>query len=209
MGHKIKRGQIITGYPALAKKLGLSVRNVRTAFSHLKSTGEVTVNRQSKFSIVTIKNYDQYQVNDSQADSQVTVNRQSSDNKQEGKNERMKEERNKNRGLSVSPEFGAFLERCRSRNVECAIAQPRYEEMREEFATKLMWWKEVSKCIDWMYDKGNKKITAQRLRSWMRKSVEFGKEKELKLKQEYRDKNSSGPKQDVKPKLMPVWEPPL
>lgn len=77
---KVPRGSLVTSYQSLAAETGLSVRNVRTALEHLKSTGEVTVNRQSKFSVVTIKNYCQYQSGDTVTDNQVTVNRQTTDN---------------------------------------------------------------------------------------------------------------------------------
>lgn len=80
----IQRGEVATSYEAIAKKLNLSVRNVRTALNHLKSTGEVTSKSYSKFQVITIVNYDSYQ-NSRQAkrqsgDSQVTGNCQSSDN---------------------------------------------------------------------------------------------------------------------------------
>jgi len=94
-GHDIPAGSIITGYPALAKQLNLTVRNVRTAISHLKTTGEVTVKVTSKFSIVTIVNWGEYQSGDRLADRQVTGKRQASDRQvtpsKEGKKERKKE----------------------------------------------------------------------------------------------------------------------
>ena len=78
-GITVPRGSMVTSYQTLAAETGLSVRNVRTALEHLKSTGEVTVNRQAKFSVVTIKNYCQYQSGDTVTDNQVTVNRQTTD----------------------------------------------------------------------------------------------------------------------------------
>ena len=57
-GIKLKRGQLITSYPKLAEKCSLSVQEIRTAFNHLKSTGDITVKTTSKFSIVTVNNYD-------------------------------------------------------------------------------------------------------------------------------------------------------
>lgn len=72
----IKRGERVISYPKLSAELGLSERNVRTAIKHLKETGEVTVRSHSKFSVVTINNYNQYQ----SSDRQLTDNRQASDN---------------------------------------------------------------------------------------------------------------------------------
>ena len=60
-GIPVRRGEILTGYPALAEELGLSVQNVRTAINHLKSTGEITVNAYPKGSLIVIENYEKYQ----------------------------------------------------------------------------------------------------------------------------------------------------
>ncbi len=80
MGIEVPRGSLITSYPKLSTQLGITVRQIRTALKHLKSTGEVTVKTYSKFSLITIVKYNDYQWSDSQSDSQVTVKRQASDN---------------------------------------------------------------------------------------------------------------------------------
>lgn len=92
-GIQLKRGDVVTSIPSLATALKLSERNVRTAISHLKTTGEVTDKTFSKFRIISIKNYNQYQDDDRQSASQPTDNRQSSasqptDNRQQRKNDK-------------------------------------------------------------------------------------------------------------------------
>lgn len=57
----VRRGQRIASYDSLAEELQLSQRQVRTALEHLKSTGEVTSKVTSKYSIITVVNYDKYQ----------------------------------------------------------------------------------------------------------------------------------------------------
>lgn len=57
----VKRGQIATSQSKLAEQLGLSVKAVRIALEHLKRTGEVAVKTTSKYSIITIKKYNEYQ----------------------------------------------------------------------------------------------------------------------------------------------------
>lgn len=71
----IRRGEVATSYNSLASDLGLSVRNIRTALNHLKSTGEVTSRSTSKFTIISINNYEKYQG----ATSKTTNDRQASD----------------------------------------------------------------------------------------------------------------------------------
>ena len=82
----INRGELATSYPSLASETGMSMRNVRTALAHLIETGEVTVKRHSKFTVISIPRYDLYQ-------SQMTGNRQASDrqvtgNRQQSKNDK-------------------------------------------------------------------------------------------------------------------------
>lgn len=81
-GVDIERGQLATSYPSLAAKLKMSINSIRTAFLHLKSTGEITVKKYPKFSVVTIVCYDKYQDNSQSKSrtihSQATVNPQSS-----------------------------------------------------------------------------------------------------------------------------------
>lgn len=91
-GHDIPRGSGVYGYPALAKQTSLSIQNVRTAISKLKSTGELTVKVTPKFSIISIAKFDEYQVDNSQDNSQLTGNQQSTNSQlttsKEGKKER-------------------------------------------------------------------------------------------------------------------------
>ena len=78
-GMDIPRGSFVSSYQALADELSLSVRNVRTAINHLKSTGEVTSIGHAKFTVFTVNNYNLYQTSDMMPDKQVTNNRQASD----------------------------------------------------------------------------------------------------------------------------------
>ncbi len=77
----IERGQVITSYPKISEALCITEAQARTAVNHLKSTGEITVVPTSKFSVITIKNYELYQGFDRQNNSQMTVKKQS-DNSQ-------------------------------------------------------------------------------------------------------------------------------
>ena len=56
----VKRGQRVITYAGLAIELNLSVSEVRTALNHLKSTGDVTIESNSLYSIITIISYEQF-----------------------------------------------------------------------------------------------------------------------------------------------------
>ena len=73
-GKPVRRGELVTSYPAMAEATGMSVQNVRTAIRHLKQTGEVEMKSFRDFSIVTIVNYDRYQADNSLDNSQLTGN---------------------------------------------------------------------------------------------------------------------------------------
>lgn len=78
-GVDIPRGSFATSLANLASSTGLSVRQIRTAILHLKTTGELTIIRHSKFSVVVVNNYNYYQDLDTVEDIQVTDERHRSD----------------------------------------------------------------------------------------------------------------------------------
>ena len=89
MGVTIGRGEVATSYTKLAETLEISIQNARTAISHLKSTGEITVKPHPKFTVISIVNYASYQANQ-QANQQAT-NRQLTGYQHQSKNKRIKE----------------------------------------------------------------------------------------------------------------------
>lgn len=78
-GTTVPRGSIVSSIRGLSEGTGLTEREVRTAISHLKSTGEVTSKTTNKYSVFTVVNYDLYQTSDKQTDIQETGKRHSND----------------------------------------------------------------------------------------------------------------------------------
>lgn len=101
-GEEIKRGSFVSSLSKLSDETNLSVREVRTAINHLEKTGEVTINRHSKYSVFTVNNYCAYQQSDTQADKQVTGNRQASDKQATTIEERKKERKEEYKDTNVS-----------------------------------------------------------------------------------------------------------
>lgn len=60
-GIVIERGQFVTGLFKLADELGMSVKQVRTCLKRLCDSNEIVRKSASKYSIITICNYDEYQ----------------------------------------------------------------------------------------------------------------------------------------------------
>lgn len=79
-GIEIEPGQFVTSLQNLADETCLTIRQVRVALSHLKMTGEVTITRHSKCSVITVNNWSEYQTNDKQNVTRKSIGRQSDDN---------------------------------------------------------------------------------------------------------------------------------
>lgn len=95
-GTVIKRGSFVTSLDNLAFETGLTKRQVRTALDKLKMTHEVTYKPTRQYSMIIVNNYEQYQPNDTQNDTQMTDNRHTNDTQmtltKEYKNIRNKED---------------------------------------------------------------------------------------------------------------------
>ena len=118
-GEEIKRGSRVISYLILAAELSFTIRQARTALEHLKTTGEVTVKTTSKYSVVTVSNFDRYQgatdnltgkrqANDRQLDRQATGKRQQNKNNKEYKEYR--EDRERARASVISPSLLNFFD---------------------------------------------------------------------------------------------------
>lgn len=71
-GHEIKRGSCVVGLLSMSKSLGLTIQNIRTALTHLKSTNEITIKSTNKFSVITIVKYEEYQQDKTKSTSKTT-----------------------------------------------------------------------------------------------------------------------------------------
>jgi hypothetical protein len=96
-GISIESGQFISSIGKLSEQLPLSQRQIRTALDKLKSTGELTIKTTNKYSMISITNWSDYQLDDKQPDKQVTNECQSNDNQmttnKNDKNDKNKEKK--------------------------------------------------------------------------------------------------------------------
>ena len=70
----------MTGLHKLHAQTTISMQSLRTLIKLLKSTNEITTYSTSKYSIFTVVNYDNYQINNIQINTQSTHNQQSINN---------------------------------------------------------------------------------------------------------------------------------
>jgi len=78
-GTTVPRGSFVSSLDKLSEETSLTKREIRTAISHLKSTGEVTVKTTNRYSIFSVNNYELYQCGDTQSDTELTDSRQPND----------------------------------------------------------------------------------------------------------------------------------
>lgn len=112
-GITIERGSFVTSYQHLALDLGLTVSQVRTSVDKLKSTGEIAHKSHTKYGIITVNKYDDYQDNRSPDNKQTAVKSQTNRNKQQRNKETIKQDI-KEYGESVRMteiEYGKLVER--------------------------------------------------------------------------------------------------
>ena len=97
MGITLKKGQLVTSYKHLSEDLAFSVRQVRTAIDKLKSTGEITTEATNRFTIITVVNWEEYQLFDEKMTSEATSNqtneRQTSDKQATNKRQQRKNDK--------------------------------------------------------------------------------------------------------------------
>lgn len=111
-GVKLDVGQAVTSIREISTQTGISVQSVRTALDHLKSTQEITQLPHGKFSVFTVKNYSEYQCDNTISNNQVTQNQHSANTDPYIKKSRSQEVKNiKEKNISIEilkKKFGEF-----------------------------------------------------------------------------------------------------
>lgn len=77
-GHKIPAGSCVFGRKKWSKELGLSEQQIRTAISHLQSTNEITIKSTNKFTVVTLTNWEFWQIEEGKSTKKRTNHQPSS-----------------------------------------------------------------------------------------------------------------------------------
>lgn len=62
----VKRGQFVTSYEKLAAANGMTIQQTRTVLKQLQSTNEIEYQSTNQYTLITIKNYNLYQVSNIQ-----------------------------------------------------------------------------------------------------------------------------------------------
>lgn len=72
----IKRGQVITSILKLSKWLGVSRRTTDRYIDALQNVKQININKTNKYTVITVRNYDKYQVGAQQTHNKLATNSQ-------------------------------------------------------------------------------------------------------------------------------------
>ena len=107
-------GDFVFGLKSASKELKLSIQSIRTLLDFLKTSGNLTVKSTNKFSIISIVNWETYQQNDFEDNTQInkplTNQQQTTNNKQE-----VKEYKNKRNNIFIVPSLEEITDYCKER----------------------------------------------------------------------------------------------
>lgn len=158
-GRHIEVGQRVTSLSKLSQELGLSIQEIRTSLKHLQSTGEITCETTSQYTVITVNNYVLFQSGthkkhaDSHASKQGSNKGLTNDQQQYKKG---KKEKGKNNigAVVVSPLTGeplpAFGQGAKS--IVYAGQQHFYPEEWETEADKMGWT--IEQYVRWKHQDG-------------------------------------------------------
>ncbi len=120
-GVLIKRGQLLTSVASLSANTGISVQTVRNNLNRMKSTNEITIKSTNKYSIITICNYERYQIADALCEQTNEQTNEHSINKQPNNKQEYKKKRIKNIPTTTTLSVNSFSHACAR---ECEDGEP-------------------------------------------------------------------------------------
>lgn len=187
-GIYIKRWELLTWRITLAAETWLSEQQIRTSLTKLKSTSEITIKPTSKYSIVKLLNYNEYQW-DNQQDNQQATNKQPASNQQVTTTNKVNNNNKENNIIkSIDKEVSiatkvATLESYIKNDFSLEFISDIYNkynltktDFQEECESFLLYWKE--KSINWKKERREKEKTFDpklRFRNWMKNNDKWSK----------------------------------
>lgn len=155
-GLQVEVGQIVTSLESLSRGTGLSVQEVRTCLKRLKSTNEITSQTSSKYTVITVNNFTQYQEStQTPTNNQQTTNKRSTNDQQQYKNDKNKKNKKKYiAGESHPPLGGGAIPEFGEGDCYIVYAGQRHFYPKEwEAIAKDMGW-EIEEYVRWKHQDG-------------------------------------------------------
>lgn len=113
-GVTVGEGELITSIAKIMRETGLTFQQTRTALSKLDATNEITINTTNKYSHIRINKWSEYQADNKQTTSDLTINQQHLKNIRNKEIKNIKERNIKER--KIPPTLDEVESYCRERN---------------------------------------------------------------------------------------------
>jgi predicted transcriptional regulator len=133
-GIEVKRGQVMTSVRKLAKELGFSEQNIKTALKHLISTQEITQESTHLYTLITLNNFDAFQsVGNTVSNTEVTQHQHSANTVHTNIKEIKEEKEIKN----ISPSSMVSADK-KAETMEEIKSNIEYDYLNEEIPTEFL-----------------------------------------------------------------------
>lgn len=150
----IKRGQCLTSLKRMHERTGLTYQQIRTSLDKLQKSQEINKQVTNRYSIITIKNYDNYQ----NLNKQVTNNQQTSNNIKENK------EYKENKKINIKEKY---IKRKYGQFENVKLTDEEYQKLKEKFSD---YEEKIENLSNYIASKGDKyKSHYATILNWTRK----------------------------------------
>ena len=159
-GQLVKRGQVVTGRKKLSETLGISEQQIKTVFSKLKKSGEITTKPTNKYTLVTLVNFEVFQEKKkptNQQNNQQITNQQPTDNQQVTTTEELKKEKKeRSKDIESFIEVASYFKSVTGKNIKIGTTDSKImnSDKYRLISARIVQGASVSECklvIDFMY----------------------------------------------------------
>ena len=159
-GVDIKRGQLVTGRVALSKELNVSEQVIRTCLDKLTKTGYINQQTTNRYTIITICNYDSWQMLPKTNNQQPTNNQPTDNhyiNKYNKENKDIKEEesndsKKKEPVTDLEKDFEAFRRKYKEYGGSARGFSTEFDNLKKKHKD----WKEIIPMLAFALDNENR-----------------------------------------------------
>lgn len=161
-GMTIKRGQLFIGRQKIQAETKLSEQTIKTCLKRLKSTGEITTKSTSKGTLITIVNWEDFQVYDEESNQQSSqqINQQLTSN-QPTANQRLTTNKNVKNDKNEKNSICGGQKRS---STALKFSKPSFEEVKE-YAESIGFDIDARRFIDY-YEANGWKVGRNQMKDW-------------------------------------------
>jgi len=180
----IDRGQIGRGIRSISDRWQWSHTKTMRFLKELEERDMIERKISNVVQVITIKNYDSYQSNETQNDTQNGTQTALQNGTQNERNKKDKNVKNEKKRTSVSHETKSAYEfidkQCQRLGLNNKINIKTFDLVMERHVSHIRTKVESQKCLIWLSDKKLKDISTQRISNWFEKARQIQTQDKLK-----------------------------